>query len=104
MSLEEINEAAAEHWQALLDIRAKLTPDLSPAEALELELDAAVHRAHLNVIQPLRTELFIEEELMRSQFAARVASMSPEQYDRLRQRIETGERASEAVVNAPGES
>lgn len=101
MTLDELNAAGYEHRMALLIIRSRITPDMPAAERLELEQQAMAHRAHLNVIQPLRTERFLEAELMASEFAQRVAGLSQEQFDRLRQAVRVGPGASETTLHAP---
>ena len=101
MSLDELSAACAEHYAAVRAIRARLTPDLDAAKRLVLELEAAEHRAHLNVIQPLRTDAFILAELARGEYAKRLAKLTPEQFEALKQLIVTGPPAAETVVTGP---
>lgn len=99
MTLDELSAAAAEHQRALLEARSHIVPGMPSVERLDWEQVAAKHRAHLNVIQPLRAVHFLEAELMRSEFARRVANLTPEQYERLRQGVVTGTPPRETAVN-----
>lgn len=103
LTLEELNAACAAHWESLMAIRQRIIPGIDPIEKLHLELQAAEHRAHLNVIQPLRTAAFVEDELARSDFAQRLAGMTPDQINRLRQRVAVASQATATRLHGPGE-
>jgi hypothetical protein len=100
MDLEQLNAAARQHRLALLEIQAQIVPGISADEELELQQAAALHQAHLNVIDPRRTMAFVDEEMLRSERAREILGMSPERYARLHQRIAAGPAASVTAMHS----
>jgi hypothetical protein len=99
MDLEQLNAAARYHRLTLLTIQADIVPGISADEELELQQQAAMHQAHLNVIDPRRTMAFVEEEATRSEWARKAMGFSPEAWERIRQRIDAGPAASMTALH-----
>jgi hypothetical protein len=99
MDLEQLNAAAREHRLALLEIQAQIVPGLSAEAEVALQLEAAAHQAHLNVIDPRRTMAFVEDEASRSEWARKAMGFSPEAWERIRQRIDAGPAASMTALH-----
>ena len=93
MSLADLNAAAAEHYDAIRELRE------SGDSGLTVELAVAEHRAHLAVINPLRTELGAREELQRSSVARIARGMTKEQWAALHQAVSVDEAAVETAAH-----
>ena len=95
MSLEELNAAAGEHMNAIRELR-------KGDGGLDTELSVAEHQAHLRVINPLRTELSVRDEMSRSDMVRRMRGMSKSEWQRLTQVINSPDAIAEGEVHAPG--
>lgn len=97
MTASELQSAAGEHYNAIRDLRE------SGDGGLEVELKVAEHRAHLAVINPLRTEKNVTEELARSAIARQMRGMSDRQWDDLRQVVNNPDAIVDgAEAHTPG--
>lgn len=96
MDVNELSRAAAMHRQAIREIRA------AGGEPLDMELAIAVHRAHLQVINPLRTQRLAEGEFMQSDIARKARHMTPEQWAQLHQMVNAPVSILEGDTHTPG--
>lgn len=101
MSLEELNAASTEHYSAIRELRERVTDGMTASERLPIEEEIANHRAHLAVINPLRTEAGVTEELARSDFARKAKGMTKAEWARLQQVIGVDDVPSMAEAHEP---
>lgn len=96
MTADELTAAAAEHRQAIRDLREKGGDD-----PLALELAIAEHRAHLQIINPLRSDKLAQGEFLRSDLARKARGMTRDQWGALHQVVNAPETILEGDVHTP---
>lgn len=101
MSLEELDQAASNHRAAIAELGASVDADAPAAEKLAAQLKMSEHRAHLAVINPLRSEAMVADEFDRSQMAKRMRKMTDREWEKVAQRVRPGSPAKRAQVHRP---
>lgn len=103
LDVDGLNAAAAEHYEAIRELREQDASEMTAVQRLKHELAVAEHRAHLAVINPLRTELRVQDELGRSDMVRRMRGMSKDEWQRLHQVVNDPDAIADgAEAHTPG--